>query len=383
MRCVELAFFDAGGGHRNAALALQHELERQERPWTVRLLNLQELLDPLDVVKSISGIRLQDAYNHLLKRGWTLGSVHLLRATQFIIRRYHAGAVRLLEDYWRQTRPDLVVSLVPNLNRALRESVRRALGSAPFTTILTDLADYPPHFWIEAERQFFICGTAHAVEQAKAIGHAADHVFLTSGMIVSHRFYEPLPVARAAGRARLGLRADLATGIVLLGGEGSNAILEIARRLDRSGLAVQLILVCGRNDGLAAALRRRPWRIPVHVEGFTREIPSLMHVSDFFIGKPGPGSLSEAWVMGLPVIVERNAWTLPQERFNADVIRERQLGLVIKSFRYIEDAVRTLLSEPTAQRYRANVGRMRNRAVFEIPPLLDTILARASNDPEP
>ena len=58
-----------------------------------------------------------------------------------------------------------------------------------------------------------------------------------------------------------------------------------------------------------------------------------MSLADFFIGKPGPGSISEAVAMGLPVIVERNTWTLPQERYNADWVLERNAGLVLPNFR--------------------------------------------------
>jgi hypothetical protein len=69
-----------------------------------------------------------------------------------------------------------------------------------------------------------------------------------------------------------------------------------------------------------------PSRIPMFVEGFTREVPYYMHLSDFFIGKPGPGSISEAIAMKLPVIVERNAWNLPQERYNCEWVREQDGG---------------------------------------------------------
>jgi len=374
MRRVELAFFDAGGGHRNAALALHEVLERQEPPWNVSLLNLQELLDPLDIVRRLSGIRLQDAYNILLRHGWTLGSAHLLRVTQFIIRRYHSSAVRLLEDYWSRTRPDLVVSLVPNLNRALRESVCRALPSTPFATVLTDLADYPPHFWIEAERQFLICGTERAVEQARAMGHSTDDIFLTSGMILNPRFYEQPSVSRSVERTRLGMHAELPTGIVSFGSEGSKTILEIAQCLDRSGLELQLILVCGRNDGLASTARRQKWRIPVHIQGFTDAIPRLMHLSDFFIGKPGPGSISEAIHLKLPVIVVRNAWTLPQERYNAKWVREKGVGLVVPSHRQVASAVAELLKPGELARFRARAAELNNRAIFEIPAIFEKIL---------
>ena len=64
-----------------------------------------------------------------------------------------------------------------------------------------------------------------------------------------------------------------------------------------------------------------------------------MQLADYFIGKPGPGSISEAVAMRLPVIVERNAWTLPQERYNADWVREQGMGIVLPNFRGIAPAV--------------------------------------------
>jgi hypothetical protein len=73
-------------------------------------------------------------------------------------------------------------------------------------------------------------------------------------------------------------------------------------------------------------------RNPMLVEGFTSEIPYYMALSDFFIGKPGPGSISEALAMKLPVIVERNSWTMPQERYNAEWVLEKQVGIVLHSF---------------------------------------------------
>ena len=99
-----------------------------------------------------------------------------------------------------------------------------------------------------------------------------------------------------------------------------------------------------------------------------------MALSDFFIGKPGPGSISEAVAMKLPVIVERNAWTLPQERYNADWVRERHAGMVVDEFRGIEGSVKELLA--SLDSYRESVARIENRAVFEIPEMLAEILEK-------
>jgi len=369
MKRIDLIFFEAGGGHRAAANALRSVIAQQNRPWEINLLNLQEILDPLDIFRKFTGVRMQDIYNRLLKKGWTLGSPQLTVAMQVLIRLFHPGEVQLLQKYWAQDKPDLVVSVVPNFNRALRES----LPTTPFVTILTDLADYPPHFWMEREEQYFICGTDKAVQQALALGHSKERIFQTSGMILRPKFYEPITVAREEGRDQLGLDPELPTGLVLFGGEGSGVMREIAKRVTARA---QFIFICGKNQKLAEQLRRLPTTFPKYVEGFTSEVPYYMHLSDFLVGKPGPGSISEALAMRLPVIVERNAWTLPQERYNTDWIREKDVGVVLKSFREIDRGVRELLEPANFARFRANAAAIRNRAVFEIPDILADLLQK-------
>src|SRR5437879_6336125 len=94
--------------------------------------------------------------------------------------------------------------------------------------------------------------------------------------------------------------------------------------------------------------------------------------------KPGPGSIAEALAMGLPVIVERNAWTLPQERYNASWVREKQVGLVVSNFNTVADAVAQLLEKETFAQFRCNARKMRNRALFEIPDVLSRILQESN-----
>ena len=42
---IEFCFFDAGGGHRAAATALEMSVNAQKLPWDVHLTNIQELMD--------------------------------------------------------------------------------------------------------------------------------------------------------------------------------------------------------------------------------------------------------------------------------------------------------------------------------------------------
>jgi hypothetical protein len=371
---VDLVYFNAGGGHRSTALALESVLQLQKnRAWRVRMVNLFEVLDPKGRFKRVTGSVPEDWYNRRLARGWTLGMSHELRMLQAMIRLGHAAMVRRLQQHWLSTEPDMVVSLIPNFNRALHNSLVSTLPGVPYVTLLTDLADTPPRFWIEREQlQYFICGTPRAAEQALALGHEAHRVFRTSGMVLRPEFYKPPIASRATEMRRRGLDPDRPTGLVLFGGHGSQAMLGIARRLAST---TQLILICGHNQKLADALRALPGDLPRLVVGFSSEIGLYMQLADFCIGKPGPGSVSEAVQMGLPVIVVDNAWTMPQERFNAHWIRDNGLGLVLPGFQGIRRAVADMVQHLEA--FQANVRRMPNQALFEVPKMLDEILQTA------
>src|SRR5205085_11520006 len=128
---ADLLYFDAGGGHRAAANELRQVIEQQGRPFDVRLVNLQELLDAMDVFRKLTGLRLQDLYNLLLKKGWTLGSPQLTAGMHMVIRLFHRKQVRMLEEFWRESRPNLVVSLVSNFNGAMCQSQHAALLGVP------------------------------------------------------------------------------------------------------------------------------------------------------------------------------------------------------------------------------------------------------------
>jgi hypothetical protein len=376
MRKVTIVFFDAGGGHRNAAEALKHALEGQSQPWNVHLVNLQEQLDSIDVIRRATGIRIQDGYNLILRKGWTRPTPQLLVLLRGLVRLYHGRVVGMLEKYWRENPTDLVLSVIPLFNRALAESICHATPHTAFATLLTDLADCPPHFWIEPESEFLICGTERAEQQALETGHARHRVFRTSGMILKAKFYEMPSVNGAQERKRLGLDPELPTGIVMFGGHGTPVMREIAKRLDACSQRVQLIMICGHNHKLLADLQAMQTKAPMLVEGFTSNVAHYMSVADFFVGKPGPGSISEALQFHLPVIVERNQRTMPQERYNTEWVAEKRLGIVLRSFGDIAQGVEQLLQPETFKDLRTNARKYSNRALFEVPAILDEVLER-------
>ena len=384
MKRIHVVFHDGGGGHRNAAVALETIISRQNRDWQVALIQFQDLTDRLDVLRKLTGIRIQQQYNILLQNGWTFGSTSLLRVLQTTIRLLHRPLVRLLERFWREHPADLLVSVIPHFNRQICESWTNVYPGHPFVTLITDLADFPPHFWIEPiAEQYVIAGTEKAAGQARALGHDDTHIFQTSGMILRPDFYLAESYDVAELRKQLGLRGDLATAIVLFGGHGSKVMYDITERLDAADLPLQLLLICGRNEELARKLLARQWKMPLHIIGFTKEVHKLMYAADFLIGKPGPGSIAEALVRKLPVLIECYAWTLPQERYNAEWVKEKRVGIVVKSFKEVVAGVRQMLEPRGLAEFRKNVGAQENRAIFEIPEILAKLLGEPAAGDRP
>lgn len=351
---VEIVYFNAGGGHRSAANALQ-KVMTQKHGWEVVLTNLFDILDPKRLFQRIVRHDHEDLYNKALASGFTIGLGPQLKVLQATIRAQRKSFATKLREHWAVTKPDFVVSVIPNFNLPIGDSI-----DGPFATVITDLSDLPPHFWIEPElkNQHVIAGTEFARAQAIVAGILPKRVHLVSGMVLRPEFYES-PELTTRERVR-------PTGLVMFGGIGSKEMVPIAEALHKRWL----ILVCGKNEKLHKQLVGL--KNPKHaIVGFVSDMPSIMRQCDYFIGKPGPGSISEAVHMGLPVIVPLNAFTMPQERWNVEFVKAEGLGIVVKSFKDIDQDVSNLITRlPELQ---ANTRRSQNRAVFEIP---DVLLAR-------
>ena len=381
---VLLFTIDAGGGHRAAARALVAAAEEQQAPFSFRVENFQQLLLPLDLLKRSTGVSLEAAYNLILRRRASVLMVPLLRVMHAAIRIRKRTLVRTLADWLRgEPRPQAVVSVFPNFNGVLRDALAEALPGVPLVVVLTDLADFPPRFWIEPGLGRVVVGTPEAAAQARSLGIPEPRLSQVSGMILHPRFY------RAAGselrervRGELGAGASDFTVTLLFGGKGSPEMAPLSEQLLQSDPALRVVAVCGDNPGLLeqlapleAASRGRLVRF-----GFTDRVAELMAASDLLVTKPGPGSLSEAFHQRVPVVVSRDIHTIPQERFNTVFVERRGLGLVVSGWREIPGAVAGLAREPERlAAMRAAIGALpTNRAVYEVLELVAREVAHPS-----
>jgi 1,2-diacylglycerol 3-beta-galactosyltransferase len=374
---VLLFTIDAGGGHRAAARALVAAAEETGAPFRFRVESFQKVLLPLDVLKRATGVSLEDAYNLILRRHASVLMLPLLRLMHAGIRVRRRALVRTLAAWLRaEPRPQAVVSVFPNFNGILRDAMREAIPGVPLVVVLTDLADFPPRFWIEPGIGRVVVGTPEAAAQAVSLGIPAERVSRVSGMLLHPRFYRSSgPEVRERVRAELGLAPEAFSVCLLFGGKGSPEMAPLAERLLREAPALRVLAVCGENPGLFERLAPIAARSGGRLTrfGFTDRVPELLAASDVLVSKPGPGSLSEAFHLRVPVVVTRNLHTIPQERFNTDFVTERGLGVVVSSWREIPGVVGRLARDPAhREALRASLDALPpNRAVYEVLEVLE------------
>jgi 1,2-diacylglycerol 3-beta-galactosyltransferase len=200
-------------------------------------------------------------------------------------------------------------------------------------------------------------------------------------MILHPRFHRPDPAARQRARRELGIGAEEFTVLVLFGGKGSPEVHPLCAALLAESPRWHVVAICGDNPRLQATVGELQGASGgrLHCFGFTDRVLELMAACDVLATKPGPGTLAEAFHSRVPVVVPCNAYTIPQERYNAAFVEENDVGLVVRHWREIPSAISALAADPVRRaRMRRRLDALPdNRAVFEVLAILeDELTAR-------
>ncbi len=340
-RRIVFLFSDTGGGHRSAAEAIIEALEL-EFPGQTRC----EMVDffkhyyppPFNYASRIYPIL--SRMPKLWQAGYILSDGP--RRTRFLnytawpyIRR---DLSRLIPDH-----PcDLVVSVHQWINHQMAKlTVKEGL---PFVTVVTDLISTHAA-WYSYRATQVIVPTEAAYQRGLKAGLRPYQLAL-AGMPVAERFCTQTE-DRASIRERLGWAADRPVVLLVGGGEGMGPLEAMAAALDEARLPVSLAVICGRNQSLREHLARRKWSIPAHVYGFVTEMPAFMRAADILVSKAGPGTICEAFIAGLPLILYGK---MPgQEDGNVTYVVETGAGMWAPEPEQMVAVVRRWLGDPASR----------------------------------
>jgi len=308
-------YSDTGGGHRAAAEAIIEAIEL-EFPGQVT----SEMVDifrqyappPFSLAPRIYP-RLSKMPN-VWKMGYRVSDGR--RRTHFTYRMLWPYLRNRLEKLMVNHPADLVVSVHQLINSPISRIARE--HRVPFVTVVTDLVSTHAA-WFCPSADLVIVPTRAAYDRGILLRMPSARMKVV-GQPVAERFCQP-PGDRNALRTRLSWQQDLPTALLVGGGEGMGPLAEMAFAIDAAALPVQLIIVAGRNHAMRRQLETHTWQIPVQIHGFVTNMPDFMQAADFLISKAGPGTISEAFIAGLPVILYSK---MPgQEDGNVDfVVRE-------------------------------------------------------------
>jgi 1,2-diacylglycerol 3-beta-galactosyltransferase len=344
---------DTGGGHRASAEAVQKAMELGY-PGRFEI----DTIDPF-----VEGSRpllrwLVYRYTWLIKHmPRTYGLVFHSTDNRMAIR----AAIR---TFGRQLRPGInrsfgteppagIVSFHPLTNHVTVEVLDKLKLDIPFVTVITDMTDVH-RFWMTRKADVVVVPSVEARRLCISKGLDPRRVHV-AGLPVNPRFSGPLHGGeKTALRARLGL-VDEPTLLLVSGGEGAGPLRAQARALDKAGLGLQLLVVCGRNERLRRRLETQSWQGNVHVFGFVENMPDLMRASDAVVTKAGPGTISEALISGLPIFL--TGYVPGQEEGNVSFVTDQGLGYYAPRVRKLVKAVRHSLVED-----REEFDRMQGRA---------------------
>ncbi|KAG7578997.1 Diacylglycerol glucosyltransferase N-terminal [Arabidopsis thaliana x Arabidopsis arenosa] len=334
IKTVLILMSDTGGGHRASAEAIRDAF-KIEFGDDYRIIIK-------DVWKEYTGWPLNDMerqYKFMVKHVGLWSVAFHGTSPKWIHKSYLSALAayyaKEIEAGLMEYKPDIIISVHP-LMQHIPLWVMKWQGlqkKVIFVTVITDLNT--------CHRTWFHHGVSRCYCPSKEVAKRA----LVDGLDDSQIRVFGLPVRPSFPRTiiykdelRRELEIDLNLPAVLLmgGGEGMGPVQKTALALgdalynskERNPIG-QLIVICGRNKVLASALASHEWKIPVKVRGFETQMEKWMGACDCIITKAGPGTIAEALICGLPIIL--NDYIPGQEKGNVPYVVDNGAGVFTRS----------------------------------------------------
>lgn len=195
---------------------------------------------------------------------------------------------------------DMIISTYHFASSPVLDALTRSNGKhIPVITVVTDLVTLPP-VWFDERADLTILPTEPAYHQGIIAGMKPERL-RRIGLPVSPRF---VPVAdKAAVRKKLGWPTNKMVVLLMAGGAGVGPLGSLAEAIISSGLEILPVIITGKNHRLSQRLRKQSWANEAVIYDFVDDMPAFMQAADVLITKAGPGTITEALNVNLPMIL--------------------------------------------------------------------------------
>ncbi|CAI0376642.1 unnamed protein product [Linum tenue] len=331
---VLILMSDTGGGHRASAEAIKAAFyEQYGDDYQVFITDLWSEHTPWPFNQ------LPRSYNFLVKHGTLWKMTYYASAPRLIHQSNFAATstfiAREVAKGLMKYQPDIIISVHPLMQHVPLRILRAKglLQKIVFTTVITDLSTCHPTWFHKLVTRCY-CPSTEVAKRALKAGLQPPQIKVF-GLPVRPTFVKPVRPKEELRREQ-GMDEDLPAVLLMGGGEGMGPIEATAKALGDSlydenlGEPIgQVLVICGRNKKLANRLASIDWKIPVQVKGFVTKMEDCMGACDCIITKAGPGTIAEAMIRGLPIIL--NDYIAGQEVGNVPYVVENGCGKFSKS----------------------------------------------------
>lgn len=402
---VLLLSSDTGGGHRASAAALSAALLALY-PGRVRVRTVDFWVECAGGAYA----RFPAQYAFLAKHPWLWKATY--EATRFPpIRAVVEGSASVMAGgnvraAFERYAPDLVVSVHPLVNtlsmRVLAGmQAETGVPRPAFVTCVTDLGGCHPTWMHRGADALYVPTDAVRAVSAKMrvppcvvrqYGLPVREDFWTEGAVEALRrekagVADDDEVVEGEGeqegggsrrptkdelRERLGVRPGVPVLLVVGGGDGVGNLGPVAKSIaakigrEHGKDAAQLVVVCGKNETLRAALQKHKWQIPTIVNGYVDNMCDWMRACDVLCTKAGPGTIAEGLICGMPILI--TGYLPGQEEANVNYIVAAGAGEYARRPAKIGAVAARWVSDPGARAAMAAAARREARpgATLEI-----------------
>lgn len=349
-----------GNGHRSGAKMIKETFARKYPDHEVIVRDVNEIANM--VLKFALGL-----YDNLLKVDPKFVKYAFKFAnninTDKALTPFFPGTVNILAKWLEDINPDMVVSVYSGINNFIVKAMKQ-LGwhkKRPFVIVCTDLTDKFLSSWVHPEADLMVGFLEQTKEQLIEYGMSPEKIEVLGGPPVNPLFSDNT-LTKAGARKMFGLQDDVFTVLIMSGGIGLKTVYTFTKQLVNSGLPVQLLVCCGKNEKLKAKVDKlvKHTKKTVKVFGFTDQVHNLMDASDVMVTKPGPGVIAEAIVKELPIVLDNISEIMPQEFGNVEYVLSNGVGKKVCELSSFHNHIASFIyNDEELPKMRGNMKRLR------------------------